>query len=138
MQGKVFVCQAEERLTHPASKVAVDGYGAALNDYDGLQLPLYRMVETPSGTVFLSVVMAEPGVNVAALIVSQDREAIIDYDVDATGVFLLLKKQLRWYSLAMPAVLKDPPIAVSYTSTDSASVHTWHAKREALQRIGDE
>jgi len=138
MQGKVFVCKADERLVHPAPKPTVDSYASALNDYDSLQLPLYRLVETPSGSVFLSVVLAEPNANPVESILSEDRDAILDHAVDANGSFLLLQKHNRWYSVAFPAVLTDPRIALSFTSADSASVQAWHTTREALRRIENE
>lgn len=135
MQGKVFVCQADERLIHPAPKSAVDSYATALNDYHSLQLPLYRRIETPSGLVFLSVVLAEPNANPTASILAEDRDAILDHAVDASGSYLLLQKNDRWYIVTFPAILTDPRIALSYASADSTSAHTWHATREALRRI---
>ncbi len=135
MQGKVFACNAQERVVHPAPKTAIDSYGAALNEYEGVQLPLYRMIESPSGTVYVSVVMAEPNVDPVQTVVAAHRDSVLDVAADSAGRYILLQRHGRWFSVAFPNVLRDPRIAMAYASADSTSVREWHTTREAIRRI---
>lgn len=138
MQGKAFECTPKERVVHPAPKVQVDAYGVALNDYGSFQMPLYRMIESEKGQIYVSVVMADSTVDPMSVIQADTAASVVSVDRSNQGPAVLLRKAGAWYSIAFPSVLTDPRIAITFASADSATAHSWFTNRYSFSRVVSE
>lgn len=126
----------DELLVHPAPKAAVDRYGALINPFPVLSVPLYRYVQGTSYDVFVGIALPNDGENPVDSVAQYGTSRLIARIDTKEHVSLSMRRGDTCYVVTFPTALSNPRIVVAYVTTDSTAAAKWFADETAMKRIG--
>ncbi|HCN04105.1 MAG TPA: hypothetical protein DIS79_00675 [Bacteroidetes bacterium] len=131
-----FLVLEDEQLVQPAPKAAVDRYGALVNPFPVLNVPMYRYVKGPSYDIFIGIALPNDGENPVDSIAQYSGSRLVARSENGEHVSLSMRRGDTSYVVTFPAALSNPRMVVAYVTTDSTAATAWFTDVAAMKRIG--
>jgi len=131
-----FLVLDDEQLVQPAPKTAIDRYGALVNPFPVLNVPMYRYIKGSSYDIFIGIALPNDGENPVDSIAQYSGSRLVARSENDEHVSLSMRRGDTSYVVTFPTTLSNPRAVVAYVTTDSVSAAAWFSDVTALKRIG--